>query len=171
MTSLMFCPYCTLSRLRDILGKRFWVFARCVILGGARMRAPRMDQYGDLVLYMVRVYRTAYPGTRTACTCTYMYTYPGTSTMRIIPYWYSVLVHVYMADQCESARRLTQFAQMHTVVSTLAITSIIDQLNLHQPSSSARGAESAPVCRQRHHRAAQLAARQDSQLGVASPPP
>ena len=52
--------YCKRSRLRDILGTRFWVFARCVILGGARMRAPRMDQYGDLVLYMVPVYRTAY---------------------------------------------------------------------------------------------------------------
>ena len=38
----------------------------------------------------------------------------------------------HMADQCESARRLTQFAQMHTESSTVAITSIIDQLNLHQ---------------------------------------
>ena len=34
--------------------------------------------------------------------------------------------------QCESVLQLTQFDQTHTVMSTIAITSIIDQLNLHQ---------------------------------------
>ena len=40
--------------------------------------------------------------------------------------------HIGWADQCESALQLTQFDQTHTVNSTLAVTSIIDQLNLHQ---------------------------------------
>ena len=40
--------------------------------------------------------------------------------------------HIGRADQCESALQLTQFDQTHTDNSTNDITSIIDQLNLHQ---------------------------------------
>ena len=40
--------------------------------------------------------------------------------------------HIGWTDQCESALRLTQFDQTHTDNSTNDITSIIDQLNLHQ---------------------------------------
>ena len=52
-----------------------------MILGGARMRAPRMDQYGDLVLYMVPVYRTS-----TTYVPRYRYTYSL--------YMYDLYVHV-----------------------------------------------------------------------------
>ena len=42
------------------------------------------------------------------------------------------MAHIDRADQCESALQLTQFDQTHTDVFTIATTSIIDQLNLHQ---------------------------------------
>ena len=40
--------------------------------------------------------------------------------------------HIGWADQCESALQFLQFDQTHTVNLTIAITSIIDQQNLHQ---------------------------------------
>ena len=45
---------------------------------------------------------------------------------------FAAAAHTGWADQCESALQLTQFDQTHTVNSTIAITSIIDQQNLHQ---------------------------------------
>ena len=50
--------------------------------------------------------------------------------------------HIGRADQCESVLQLTQFDQTHTVMSTIAISSIIDQLNLHQLTRT-RGSSAA----------------------------